>query len=117
MEMYADGQLTIDRDVALHLWIKGPFFQGCHSRRRQLSMAARLENHHRDLSILRHQHPRLHPIIDDGTVERGWNPRPRGGFGNGPELLVLVERKAVNMHFRQLNDVFLMIAFMRGLIP
>lgn len=114
--MDSDGQLAIDWIITPHLRIECPPSERLDPSRRQFTMLTRFQYHNGNLGMFGNQQTSLHPIINLLSVERGGNGGPRGRLGYRTQLLILIQRQTVNMDFWQLQDIFLMIALMRGFV-
>ena len=62
--MDANGQFPIDRLIAFHLGIEGPFIQRSHAGDGEFPMLGRLQDDHRHLGIFGDQHARFHPVVE-----------------------------------------------------
>jgi hypothetical protein len=114
--MDAHGELPVNWLIAFQLRIEGPFIQRGHAGDGEFTMLARLQNDDRHFGIFRNHHAGFHPVVEFLAVQRGGDARPRSRFGDRPELLVLVQWQPVNMDFRKLQHIFLVVCLMRGLI-
>src|SRR5262249_23020422 len=75
-----------------------------------------LQDHYRHFRLLGDQHAHFHPVVEFFTVQSRRNDGPRRDFRDRPELLIFVEWQTMDMDLWQLQHIFLVICFMRGLI-
>ena len=114
--MDAHREFPVNRLIAFQLRVEGPFIQRRHAGGGEFPVFARLQNDDRHFGIFRDHHADFHPVVEILAVERGGNAGPRSQFGDRPELLVFIERQAMNVDFRKLQHIFLVVRFMCGFI-
>ncbi|TKS60124.1 MAG: hypothetical protein EWM72_01636 [Nitrospira sp.] len=95
--MNADGEFSIDGIVVFHLRIERPLAERRDAGLRQLPMFAWFQDNDRYLGLLRYQQAGFHPIVEFLAIERGGNTRPWRRLRNRPQLLIFVQREAVDM--------------------